>query len=497
MDAHATGLAAANQLEAENQNRMDLHMATGQPQSQDQMDSHVQAETHFANFEETPNQKIEVEIPGESFGQPPERVIISMPLKRPASDGTLDSATKAKRRDFQYLSLAAKKALCEYKRDRPKASQHEMKAYLEREFDVKRVPSSTLSTILANADKYLQLDDSQATTGRVKLRAGNHQKMEQVLFSWYKKARAEKIPITDAQIVAVARKIGERLNVPDSFAYSYNWLSGFKIRMGIISRASVTGRKIKSKVAGVKRNWSSALESSPYSGATSPAATASGAGYFVGDGFVVNSIKTEPPEFDPDDLSSQVQIYSAPPSTAQEEQGNSYTIEFYNNYMHNVAKRKREADEDDNDDDNGAAAEESGLEMNCEAGFSPGDVLGLVPHPAARVLLATSTAAKPSVPPIVSQMVQEAVANTLASAPPVVESQGNFKRPRTSGKYRYTWLVETRLTALCSVSPASLMVGSSNWKRKGNVVFMSNFTVPSPSLDWVTVLSQYCCVRLE
>ena len=96
------------------------------------------------------------------------------------------------------------------------------------------MPSSTLSSILSNAEKYLSLDDSQATTGRLKLRAGNNQKMEEVLYSWYKKAMAEKMQITDAQIVAVARKIGERLKVPENFAYSYNWLSGFKIRMGIV-----------------------------------------------------------------------------------------------------------------------------------------------------------------------------------------------------------------------------------------------------------------------
>ena len=215
----------------------------------------------------SPNKRIEVEIPSDEIPGTTQRVVISMPLKRPLADKD-DNSPKSKRHGFQYMSLAAKKALCEYKRDRPKASQNELRAFLEREFGVQKVPGSTMSSILANAGKYLSLDDSQATTGRLKLRPGNNQKMEEVLYSWYKKAVAEKVPITDAQIVAVARKIGERLKVPENFAYSYNWLSGFKIRMGIVSKANVTGRKIKSKVVGSKR-----LSSSGTCSPTTPSAS--------------------------------------------------------------------------------------------------------------------------------------------------------------------------------------------------------------------------------
>ncbi len=404
------------------------------------------------------NKNIEVEIPSDNVGQPGQRVVISVPMKRPWSGDPNDpNFAKVKKRDFQYISLAAKKALCVYKRDHPKASQQEIKAYLDREFDIKRIPSSTLSTILANADKYLSLDDSQATTGRVKLRPGNNHKMEEVLFSWYKKAQAEKISITDAQIVAVARKIGERLKVPDSFAYSYNWLSGFKIRMGITSRASVTGRKIKSKVAGRRRLSPAevalkALQTRTSGDAANQKPDVLGIGILdvatspLDDPGVVSAfnadIKMEPPDSDNDEEDeAETEDLANQPDTHPSEEDNSNsasTTDLYKVYMNAM--------------DEETELEEGGLQMDCEPGFSPADT-GLIAHPSAAEPLSSivtaSTSSKQTsrspgastsvkLPGLISELVRTAVQNALPKPKKVpskrpavsVNTQMHFKRPK-------------------------------------------------------------------
>ena len=305
----------------------------------------------------TTNKRIEVEIPSDEVPGTTQKVVISMPLKRPLADKDDNSPGRAKRSGFQYLSLAAKKALCQYKRDNPKARHSEIQAYIEREFGVRKMPSSTMSSILANAEKYLSLDDSQATTGRLKMRAGNNQKMEEVLYSWYKKAMAEKMQISDAQIVAVARKIGQRLKVPENFAYSYNWLSGFKIRMGIVSKPNVTGRKIKSKVVGSTRLVTSGYAGSTCSSATTPST--------ISD--FQPTVKLEPAE---DSITinrmPKIQLYSP---SSYEDESNKVNIEFFDSYM-NVAQ-------DDNDAD--PLESDFGLDMNSESGHMYEDSIDSLP----------------------------------------------------------------------------------------------------------------------
>ena len=320
------------------------------------------------------------------------------------------------------MSLAAKKALCEYKRDRPKASQNELRAFLEREFGVQKVPGSTMSSILANAGKYLSLDDSQATTGRLKLRPGNNQKMEEVLYSWYKKAVAEKVPITDAQIVAVARKIGERLKVPENFAYSYNWLSGFKIRMGIVSKANVTGRKIKSKVVGSKR-----LSPSGTSSPTLPSASISNPpSQPVID--ILPNIKIEPVECDlysggcgvP--MMPKIQMYSP---SSYDEDSKTDTSDFYRNYVNAGAQ-----DEDDED------GTDFGLDMDCES----------VEHAQSQdtdLISGGVMAQNPLfLPNVISKMVRNTIENILPQKTYVESQQSgqtSFKYPKTTTQCKYVY----------------------------------------------------------
>ena len=382
----------------------------------------------IGQYTPSPNKRIDVDIPSDEVPGTTQRVVISMPLKRPLGDKD-DSSPRAKRQGFQYvyLSLAAKKALCQYKRDNPKATQKDIRAYIEREFGVTKVPSSTLSSILANAEKYLSLDDSQATTGRLKLRAGNNQKMEEVLYSWYKKAMAEKMQITDAQIVAVARKIGERLKVPENFAYSYNWLSGFKIRMGIVSKPNVTGRKIKSKVVGAKRLSSSESPST----LASSAIGAIGTSPFTSD-FHPN-VKIEPPDEIGSITIPKVEVYSP---ASYDGDPTKVNIEFYDSYMNAAQDETEEGD--------------FGLDVNCESEeayddsvYSLPDAPGssntqvLVPHP----LGANATVNFPIVPSAISNMVRNTIENILPDTrtkTSVHTQKASFKSPQCKYNKRFT-----------------------------------------------------------
>ena len=91
-----------------------------------------------------------------------------------------------------------------------------------------------MHTILGDKEKYLNFDDSVMDASKtMRLRKGRCEKMENVLFAWYKKAKATGVHISDAQIVAVARHLGQKLDVPENFAYSNGWLSNWKVRKGI------------------------------------------------------------------------------------------------------------------------------------------------------------------------------------------------------------------------------------------------------------------------
>ena len=250
--------------------------------------------------------------------------------------------------------------------------------------------------------------------------------MEEVLYSWYKKALAEKVQITDAQIVAVARKIGERLKVPENFAYSYNWLSGFKIRMGIVSKANVTGRKIKSKVVGSKR-LSSSGTSSPNTPTTSignpPPQT-------VID--ILPNIKIEPVDCDlyssAHGMMPKLQMYSPP---SYDEDSKNDTSDFYRNYVNAAAQ--------DEDDEDGTE-----LDMDCES----------AEHTASQdTQLTSGIAQNPQfLPNIISKMVRNTIEN-ISPDKTCLESQQSeqtsFKYPKTRTQCKYVYY-QTNDCTLCT-----------------------------------------------
>lgn len=172
-----------------------------------------------------------------------------------------DGAKQARRRPsgHRFLTVAVKRAICEFKQKTPDASTKQVQDFARQRFGIKHLPRSTVHTILGDREKYLNFDDSVMDANKtLRLRKGRCEKMENVLYAWYKKAKATGVHISDAQIVAVARHLGQKLDVPENFAYSNGWLSNWKVRKGI---HKVPPKRKRSKATPSSR---SSRISSPY-----------------------------------------------------------------------------------------------------------------------------------------------------------------------------------------------------------------------------------------
>ena len=173
--------------------------------------------------------EVTVDLPAQEGEEESEKAVIVLP-----SLG--EGGRQARRRPsgHRFLSVAVKRAICEFKQNSPGASTKQIQQFADRQFGIKHLPRSTVHTILGDKEKYLNFDDSVMDASKtMRLRKGRCEKMENVLFAWYKKAKAIGMHISDAQIVAVARHLGQKLDVPDNFAYSNGWLSNWKVRKGI------------------------------------------------------------------------------------------------------------------------------------------------------------------------------------------------------------------------------------------------------------------------
>ncbi len=134
----------------------------------------------------------------------------------------------------QFLTVEIKKAICEFKESHPDAKTKDLQSFALARYGVKNIPRSTIHTILKDKEKYMDFDSTgMDPTTTTRIRKGRCEKMENVLFSWYKKAKATGSHVSDAQVVAVARYLGEKMDVPENFAFSSGWLSLWKERKGI------------------------------------------------------------------------------------------------------------------------------------------------------------------------------------------------------------------------------------------------------------------------
>ena len=173
--------------------------------------------------------EVTVELPAAEGAEDAEKAVIVLP-----SLG--DGGRQARRRPsgHRFLSVAVKRAICEFKEKTPGANTKQIQQFADKQLGIKHLPRSTVHTILGDKEKYLNFDDSVMDASKtLRMRRGRCEKMESVLYAWYKKAKATGVHISDAQIVAVARHLGHKLDVPENFAYSNGWLSNWKVRKGI------------------------------------------------------------------------------------------------------------------------------------------------------------------------------------------------------------------------------------------------------------------------
>ncbi len=170
----------------------------------------------------------EISVPGN--GKSDEEKVIFIPASIiPESTGD-----RKRPHGHQFLTVEIKKAICEFKETHPDAKSKDLQTFALAKYGVQNIPRSTIHTILKDKEKYMDFDSTgMDPTTTTRIRKGRCEKMENVLYSWYKKAKATGSHVSDAQVVAVARYLGEKMDVPENFAFSSGWLSLWKERKGI------------------------------------------------------------------------------------------------------------------------------------------------------------------------------------------------------------------------------------------------------------------------
>ena len=94
------------------------------------------------------------------------------------------------------------------------------------------IPNSTLSTIIKNRDKTLELYElGKFEPGRKRFRKANHENLEAALLVWFKQARSQDAPISGPLLMEKANVFAEQMNL--NFTANPGWLERFKKRNGI------------------------------------------------------------------------------------------------------------------------------------------------------------------------------------------------------------------------------------------------------------------------
>lgn len=109
--------------------------------------------------------------------------------------------------------------------------------------------SSTFSTILKNKDVILENYNSEGFgQNRKRFHSGNFTDIENALFTWFVKARSEKIPIRGPILASKAEVLAKKLNY-ENFKASYGFNERFKQRRNIVNKTS------SGESASVKLDW--------------------------------------------------------------------------------------------------------------------------------------------------------------------------------------------------------------------------------------------------
>ncbi|PFH53942.1 hypothetical protein AMATHDRAFT_44982 [Amanita thiersii Skay4041] len=126
----------------------------------------------------------------------------------------------------QRLTNADRRNICLYADQNPDARQEDMAT-------IWKVERSTVSKILKNKDKWLNIpDDVAASTS--KSRPSKFPEIEELLWPWVLECSNNNTAITDSLIRAKAREAAQKLNISEErFKASSGWIENFKLRNGI------------------------------------------------------------------------------------------------------------------------------------------------------------------------------------------------------------------------------------------------------------------------
>ncbi|XP_037071015.1 uncharacterized protein LOC119092144 [Pollicipes pollicipes] len=98
-----------------------------------------------------------------------------------------------------------------------------------------RIPKSTLSTILKEKERILNLNDADdlgPQRKRMRIRRGVHPQLEEALFAWLQEQAAANQTVSGQKMLARSQELAQQLGV-DDFKNSVAWLEGFKRRHGL------------------------------------------------------------------------------------------------------------------------------------------------------------------------------------------------------------------------------------------------------------------------
>ena len=159
--------------------------------------------------------------------------------------------TPSKKRKRTEISVAVKKALCQFKKQNPKCSQDRAAQFIKETYDVS-IGRSTVSDILKCSEKWLNYDcESRSEEKATRVTQPRHCQLEDALFMWFTNAEAHNLAMSDELLCLKAKELGDQLDIKD-LAYSRGWLCNFKKRRGIKLRerhgesASVCAESVES-----------------------------------------------------------------------------------------------------------------------------------------------------------------------------------------------------------------------------------------------------------
>ncbi|XP_008302761.1 tigger transposable element-derived protein 6 [Stegastes partitus] len=144
----------------------------------------------------------------------------------------MELPTKRKRTE---ITVAVKKALCQYKLEHPKCSQDRLVEFIKDTYAV-TIGRSTVSDILKHSDKWMAFVVNTSTEQKLtRIVHVKHAELEDALFMWFSSATSHNVAISDEILTIKAKELGEALGISD-LVYSRGWLCNFKRRRGISLR---------------------------------------------------------------------------------------------------------------------------------------------------------------------------------------------------------------------------------------------------------------------